>query len=138
MLQVSKAERFFVRLVQLLAAQHGVEALDGGDDDLGVGVDAVAVQVLDDVGLHELAAGAGRLVVLVLLQRLVAEVVAVDQEQDAPGLGVLEQAPTERAGGEGLARARGHLDQRARVVVRERGFQAVDGVDLAVAQARLV
>jgi hypothetical protein len=49
---------FFIRLVQLFPPQHGVEALDGGDDDLGVGIDAVGVQVLDDVGLVELAARA--------------------------------------------------------------------------------
>jgi hypothetical protein len=126
---------FFGGFVQLFAAQHGVQALDGGDDDLGVGIDAAAVQVLHDVGLVEGVRGAGRVEVLVLLERLVAQVVAVHQEQDAACPGVLQQPPAEVAGGEGLAGAGGHLDERARAVGGERGFQAGDGVDLALAQA---
>jgi hypothetical protein len=93
------------------------------------------VQVLDDVGLHEPATGARRIVVLVFLQCLVAEVVPVDQEQDATGPGVLEQAPAEGAGGEGLACTGGHLDQGAGLVLGQRRFQAGNGIDLTIAQA---
>jgi hypothetical protein len=49
------------------------------------------LQVLDVVEGPEVAAVVGRRKRLELAQRLVAEVVAVDQEQDAPGAGVLDQ-----------------------------------------------
>ena len=51
-----------------------------------------------------------------LVARLLAEIGAVDEEEDAPGAGVLDEAIGEGAGGEGLARAGGHLDERARAV----------------------
>src|SRR6185437_10443078 len=77
-------------------------------------------------------------VVLILPERLVTEVVAVHQEQDSFGLRVLEQSPAERAGGERLSCAGGHLDQRTRIVLRDRRFETVDRVDLAVAKPRRV
>ena len=104
--------------------------------DLGDRVDPVRLQVLDDVEAREIAAVVGRDEGLELAQRLVAEIVAIDQEQDAPGAGVLDQPVAEVAGGEGLAAAGRHLDQRARVVGGERALQVLDRLDLAVAQAR--
>ena len=64
-----------------------------------------------------------------------AEIGAVDEEQDAARAGVLDEPVGEGAGGVGLARAGGHLDQRAGLVLGERLFQAGDGFDLAVAHA---
>ena len=75
-----------------LAAQDRVEALDGGDGDAGDGVEAVRGEVLDVVELGELAAVVGRGELLELLQGLAAEVGAVDQEEDAPRAGVLDEA----------------------------------------------
>ncbi|MCY1532429.1 hypothetical protein D9M68_677040 [compost metagenome] len=62
----------FISGVQLLAAQHRVEALNGCDNHLGIRIDAGTMQVLDDVGVGEAIGGADRLEVLELLERLVA------------------------------------------------------------------
>lgn len=133
-----EAGAFLVLLGQLPAAQQGVQTLDGGDDHLGVRVDARTVQVLDDVGVGEAVGGARRVEVLEFLERLVAEVVAVHQKQDALGARLADQPVGERAGGEGLAGAGGELDQRLGPVLGQRGFEVGDGVDLAVAQAARV
>ncbi len=87
-----------VLLVELvLALEHRVEALDGGDADLGrPGRCVFELQVLDVVQLGELAAVVGRDELLELLERLPAEVGAVDQEQDALGAGELDQAVDRR------------------------------------------
>ena len=58
----------------------------------------------------------GRDVLLEFLQRLVAEVAAVDEEEHAARAGELDEAVDEVDGGEGLAAAGGHLDQGARFV----------------------
>ena len=65
-----------------------------------------------------------------------AEVVAVHQEQDALGAGVLDEPVAEVDGGEGLAGAGGHLDQGARARFGERFFETADRLDLAVAHCR--
>jgi hypothetical protein len=83
---------------ELLAAEHGVEPLNGGDDDFGRGVDRVGPEVLDDVEVVEAASVVGRDVVLELAERLVAEVVAVDEEQDAACASIFDQAVDEGAG----------------------------------------
>ncbi len=72
---------------------------------------------------------------LEFLEGLVGEVAAIDQEQDAPRPGELDQAVDEGDGGEGLARAGGHLDQGARAVFLEGFFQVVDGRDLGGPEA---
>ena len=74
---------FFVLVRQLPALEHGVHALDGADADPGGGVERVARQALDDVLLGELEVVVGRDVLLEFLERLVAEVAAVDQEEHA-------------------------------------------------------
>ena len=115
---------------QVAALEHGVQALDGADADAGGGVDLVALQALDDVFLAELEVVVGRDVLLEFLEGLVGEVAAVDQEQHAPRPGELDQAVDEGNGGEGLARAGGHLDQGARAVFLQRLFEVVDRGDL--------
>ena len=53
---------------------------------------------------------------LEFFQGLVAEVAAVDEEEDAARAGELDKAVNEVDGGVGLAAARGHLDQCAAFV----------------------
>ena len=89
---VSKPERSSSSGSSLFAAQHGVEALDGGDADAADGVELLRLQVLDVVKLGELAAVVGRDELLELLQGLAAEVAAVDEEEDAARAGELDQA----------------------------------------------
>lgn len=125
----------FVGFVQFLAAQHGVQALNGRDDDLCVGIDAVGVKMLDDVSFAEATARAGRVVVLIFLQGLVAEVVAIHQKENAVSASVLEKPPAKGAGSEGLARTGRHLNQGARAIFGERFLQTLNGVDLAITQA---
>ena len=58
----------------------------------GVGIDPAVVKVLDDVCVGEPVGGTGGLEVLKFLKRLVAKVIAVDQEQDTLRSGVFDQA----------------------------------------------
>src|SRR5207302_810497 len=78
--------------VDLFAAQHGVKALDGGDADAADAVELCALQVLDVVKLGELAAVVGRDELLEFFQGLVAEVAAVDEEEDAARTSELDEA----------------------------------------------
>jgi hypothetical protein len=84
-------------------------------------------EVLDDVLLAELVVVVGRDVSVEFLLGLPAQVAAVHQEQHAPHAGKLDQPVDEADGGEGLAAAGGHLDQRTRLVQRQAGFQVADG-----------
>src|SRR5213594_1993142 len=99
--------------VDLFAAQHGVKALDGGDADAADTVELRALQVLNIVKLGELPAVVGRDELLEFFQGLVAEVAAVDEEEDAARAGELDEAVNEVDGGVGLAAAGGHLDEGA-------------------------
>src|SRR5437773_7073472 len=83
--------------------QHGVKALDGGDADAAGPVELRGLQVLDVVKLGELAAVVGRDELLEFFQGLVAEVAAVDEEEDAARAGELDEAVNEVDGGVGLA-----------------------------------
>jgi len=65
---------------------------------------------------------------------LATEIGTIDEEEHAAGAGVFDEPVGERAGGVGLARAGGHLDEGARVGLGEGGFEAGDALDLAVAQ----
>ena len=107
-------QRAFLVLLQevLLALEHRVEPLDRRDADLGGRVDGVLLQVLDGVFLGELVAVVRADELLELVERLLAQVVAVHQEQNPLGLGELDEPVAEVDGGEGLAAAGGHLDQR--------------------------
>ena len=80
-----------MRLVQRLAAEHRVEALDGRDDHLGVLVQPGGAQVLGDVDVGELLSRARRIELLKLLERLRAEIRPVHEEQHTSGTGMLEQ-----------------------------------------------
>jgi hypothetical protein len=112
-----------VVLGQFAALEHRVHALDGADDDARALVQVVAGQVLDDVFLAELEVVVGRDVLVEFLLGLAAEVAAIDQEQHAPRPGELDQAVDEADRGEGLAAAGGHLDQCARLVGGQAGFE---------------
>ena len=127
---------FFQLGVELgFAAQHGVEALDGGDADLAHGVEDVGAHVLDVVQLAELASIVGGDVLAELVVRLPAQIGAIHQEEHPLGPGVLDQAIGEGDGSEGLAAAGGHLDQRPRAVLGKGLLQLGDGLDLSSPQA---
>lgn len=110
--------------------QHGVKALDGGDADAADAVELRGLQVLDVVKLGELAAVVGRDELLEFFQGLVAEVAAVDEEEDAARAGELDEAVNEVDGGVGLAAAGGHLDEGAAFVGGEGFLEVADGFDL--------
>src|SRR2546421_3964950 len=63
-------------------------------------------------------------------QGLVAEVAAVDEEEDAACAGEFDEAVNEVDGGVGLAAAGGHLDEGAAFVGGEGFLEVVDGFDL--------
>ena len=86
--------------------------------------------MLDVVKLGELAAVVGRDELLEFFQGLVAEVAAVDEEEDAARAGELDEAVDEVDGGVGFAAAGGHLDQGAAFVGGEGFFEVADGFDL--------
>ena len=86
--------------------------------------------MLDVVKLGELAAVVGRDELLEFFQGLVAEVAAVDEEEDAARAGELDEAVNEVDGGVGLAAAGGHLDEGAAFVGGEGFFEIADGFDL--------
>ena len=113
-----------------LALQDRVEALDGRDDDLAGRVDGVAAQVLNRELVGEGVGGRRIPELLELVQRLAPEVVAVHQEEDALGVGVLDEPVAGRHRHEGLAAAGGHLDESARAAVGKRPLEITDGVVL--------
>src|SRR5205814_3451664 len=118
--------------VNLFAAEHGVKALDGGDADAADAVELRGLEVLDVVKLGELAAVVGCDELLVPQWRdqgLVAEVAAVDEEEDAVRAGELDEAVNEVDGGVGLAAAGGHLDEGAAFVGGEGTLEVSDGFD---------
>src|SRR5947208_5350264 len=106
--------------------QHGVKALDGGDADAADAVELRGLKVLDVVKLGELAAVVGRDELLELFQGLVAEVAAIDEEEDAARASELNEAVNEVNGGVGLAAAGGHLDEGAAFVGSERFLEVAD------------
>src|SRR5437764_3070026 len=108
--------------MELFARPHGVKALDGGDADAADAVELRGLQVLDVVKLGELAAVVGRDELLEFFQGLVAEVAAVDEEEDAARASELDEAVNEVDGGVGLAAAGGHLDEGAAFVGGEPEF----------------
>ena len=86
--------------------------------------------MLDVVQLRELAAVVRRREALELLERLPAEVRAVDEEEDAARVGVLDEAVGDVGGRERLARSRRHLDQRPWAVVGEGALEVANRGDL--------
>ncbi len=93
------------------------------------------VRLIDRVERRELARVVGRREVRELILGLLAEVAAIHQKQDALCAAELEQAVGGVHGREGLARARGHLHQRARIAPGQRAFEICDGLMLHFPQA---
>ena len=91
--------------------------------------------MLDVVELGELAAVVRRREVLELLQRLAAEVRAIDEEEDAARIGVLDQAVGDVRGGERLAGAGRHLDEGARAARGEGLLEVRDRAELGGPEA---
>jgi len=91
--------------------------------------------VLDVVEVGEFAAGVGRDELVEFIPRLRAEAGAIDQEEDALCPGVFDEAVGRGAGGEGLAGAGGHLDERARFRLGEGLLEVCDAFHLAVTHA---
>ena len=80
------------RGVHLLALEDRVHALDGADADLAVAGHERRGEPLHVVQLDELPVVVARYVGHELLLRLLAEVAGVDEEENALGVGVLEEA----------------------------------------------
>lgn len=104
-----------------VAGELGVKALDGRDGDLADGIDAARSKHLDVVEVRKFAAVVGGGELLEFVNGRAAEVAVVDEEEDALGPGVLDEAVGLGDRGEGLAGAGGHLDERSRAVLGE-GF----------------
>src|SRR5208282_4601671 len=90
-----------------LALEHGVNALDGGDDDAGGFVERVAGEMLDDVYFGEFVVVDGGDELLEFLERLAAQVAPVNEKEDTMRPGIFDEAVGDIDGGEGLARAGG-------------------------------
>lgn len=134
------SRRFIARVLVGLVVEGGVsrelgvQALDGGDGDLADGIDAAGPEHLDVVEAGELAAVVGGGELLEFVDGLATKVAAIDEEEDAPGTGVLDEAIGLGDRREGLAGTGGHLDEGARAVGGKRFLKAADGVDLALAE----
>ena len=94
------------------------------------GIERIACEMLDDVFLGELVAIRRRDELLEFLERLPAEIAAIHEKEDALRAGVFHEAVNEIDGGVGLARAGGHLDERARPAGGEGFLQVRDRLDL--------
>ena len=90
--------------------------------------------MLDVVNLGELAAGVGRDELLKLGHGLPSEIGAVHEEEDALGPGMLDEPVDKAARGVSLARAGGHLDERARLGGGEGFFEVRNAFDLTGAE----
>ena len=128
-----------VGIAGLLVAQRLEHPLDRRDRDAGRVRHRSAPDPVDVVQLGELPAVVGRLVILELGHRLLGQVVAVDQEQDAVEAAVLEQPVRQGDGGVGLAGAGGHLHQAPiEPLLTQTRLDAVDRGDLRWTQRPLV
>src|SRR5262249_45486234 len=96
-----------------VALQHGIEALNGGDDDLGGRVDRIGLEALNRIERRELPGIVGRGEIGELVFGLLAEVGTVHEEQNAFRSAELEQAISGVDGSEGLAGTGSHLDEGA-------------------------
>ena len=108
---------FLQRGIKLLALQHGVEALNGGNADFTDIVQLVRLHVLDVVELGEEAVFLGCAEVLKLLESLAAQVAAVHEEEYALCASVLDESKDKIAGSVSLAATAGHLDKRSRTTL---------------------
>ena len=87
-------ERFVLvgRVVLRIALEDRVKPLNGRDDHLAGRIDGVAAQVLDRELLGKGVGGPSISELLELVQRLASQIVAVHQEEDSLGIGVLDKA----------------------------------------------
>ena len=89
---------FFHFFIQLFILEHGVQPLDGADVDavhVAADIHGVIGQVADIVQFAEFTAVIRRLEVYKLIIGLLAQIVAIDQEQHAPRFGLADQAVDE-------------------------------------------
>ena len=121
-------------VIQLLVGELGIQALDGGDGDLGGVGDTGAAKDVDVVVLGEFAAIVGDDELFKFILGIGGEVATVDQKQDAFDLGELGQAIDFGDGGVGFTGAGGHLQQGAGFTLFEAKFDTVDGGDLAISE----
>ena len=119
----------------VVALEQREEALDGGDDDVAVGGHVGRTEAVDGIFGAERVARLRDLEFAELVVGLLAEVVAVDEEENAPHGREGEEAIGGEAGCIGLACTRGEHHQRTPTAVAERGFELGDGFVLAVAQS---
>ncbi len=119
-------------LERVVAPEDGVHPLNGADTHLGHRVDDVRREALDVFELGELPACAGHVEALKLFERLIAEVGTVDQEQNALGAALGDEALRNVGGCKRLTRPGGHLDKRPRPVVLERPFEVGDRLVLRI------
>ena len=125
---------FILFCVEFPAFEHGIEPLDGCDTDFAHRIDVGAREELDIVELRELAAVIRGYVLGEFPTGLAAQGAAVDQEEDASGLGEFDQAVDEAYGRVGLAASCSHLDKRPGPGLFEGYVEVGDGFDLAVAE----
>ena len=76
---------------QFLAGENRVDALDRGDHDLRILVEAGRAEFLDVVDFGKRTSRAGRAVGEIFVARLADEVGAIGEEQDAPEASVGQQ-----------------------------------------------
>ncbi len=112
-----------------LPLKHGIETLDGGDDDFCGGVYGVCFKPLNCVEGGKFPSIIRRCEIGELIFSLPGEVAAVHQEENAFGLGEFEQAVRGVYRCEGLAGSRGHLDESAWIASRGI-FEAANGLAL--------
>jgi hypothetical protein len=105
---------------------------------LAAGLMALLVRRWDREQLGELAGVVRGLVVGELVVGLLAEVAAIDEEQDRAGVGVAEAAVASADGRVRLAGAHRHLDERPRVGSGQRSVQPGQGTGLHGPERRIV
>ena len=86
--------------------------------------------MLDVVFFGEFVAVGGADELLEFVEGLLAEVVSIDQEEDAFGAGVFDEPVAEVDGGEGFTAAGGHLDQGAGAIFSEGFFEVENAFNL--------
>jgi hypothetical protein len=122
-----ESRMLLVGLVELLVAfEDGIEALDGRDDHLARRGDGVGGELLDVVLVGELVAVDRADELLERLVGLPSEVGAIHEEQDALRPAELYEPIAGVHGGQRLAAAGRHLDQRPGAVLGERLLQVLD------------
>ncbi len=125
---------FLGLLVEFATGELRVESLNRRNGDLANGIDAAGAEHLHIVEVGEAPSVVGGGVVLKLPDGLATEIAPVDEEEDAPGSGVFDEAVGLGDGGVGLAGAGRHLKKGAGTILGEGALEFRDGVDLAIAK----